>query len=144
MAKKLKSIDKPKDAGPVGEVSEYAKQIWLAGLGAFNRAQEEGGKLFDSLVEQGREIEARNRQFAEEQVETVSKSMRSHATSAFDRLEHVFQDRVARALRQLGVPTNDDVQELSRRVEALNASLQELLAQEKRQLPDTDKSGSGE
>ena len=35
---------------------KYTQQIWLAGLGAFSRAEEEGTKLFDSLVKVGEEL----------------------------------------------------------------------------------------
>ena len=31
-------------------LSESAQQIWLAGVGAFSRAQAEGTKLFEGLV----------------------------------------------------------------------------------------------
>ena len=31
-------------------------QIWLAGLGAFSRAQQEGTKLFETLVKQGEQL----------------------------------------------------------------------------------------
>ena len=127
MAKKLQGLKSQNtDIG----VAEYTRQIWLAGLGAFVKAQDEGGKLFDVLVAHGKEIEERGKKTAGDKAEEVSSTVKNRAAEAFDKLERVFQDRVARALNRLGVPTNDDVRELSRRVETLNASIQDLLKEE--------------
>ena len=106
-----------------------ANQIWLAGLGAFVMTQEEGNKLFEALVKEGEEVEARTLKAADEMVEDMKGKMeevRGKATEKLDKLEQAFQDRVARALGQLGVPTNDDIQALSKRVEALSESIQGL------------------
>jgi hypothetical protein len=51
----------------------------------------------------------------------------SKATETWDKLEQVFQDRVARALNALGVPSNKDVADLNKRIEELNKSVNELL-----------------
>ena len=40
-----------------------------------------------------------------------------------DRLEHLFEDRVARALKSLGLPTAQEVAELQDRVAVLEAAL---------------------
>ena len=61
MVKKLtKMADKKKrppaglfDSALAGTVKESAQQIWLAGLGAFAKAQEEGSKVFEALVKEG-------------------------------------------------------------------------------------------
>jgi poly(hydroxyalkanoate) granule-associated protein len=109
---------------------DSARQIWLAGLGAFSKAEEEGGKLFESLVKEGEEVEARTRKTAEEKVEEVKgkmKEVKDKVSDTWDDLEQVFEDRVARVLNRLGVPTNDDVQELSKRVEELHESVKVLI-----------------
>lgn len=114
-------------------VKDSAQQIWLAGLGAFAKAQEEGNKVFDALVKEGKGIQKRTRAIAEEKfgvvtghVGRVAGDVSKQATQSWDRLEQVFEERVARALNRLGVPTNADVQELIARVEKLNASVQAL------------------
>ncbi len=123
MAKKLKGLkEKQLSQG----VMDSAHQIWLAGLGAFAKTQEEGGKFFDSLVKEGREIENRSKQAANDTVQDI----KGKASGTLDRLEQVFEDRVSRALGRLGVPTNDDIQALSKRVEELTESV-EALAQAK-------------
>lgn len=123
MAKKLKAL-----AGAVVDnqfaatVKESAQQIWLAGLGAFAKAQEEGNKVFDALVKEGESIQTRSRKVADEKIAEVA----GKAAGTWDRLETVFEDRVARALGSLGVPTKKDIDKLSKRVAELTAVVAEL------------------
>ena len=60
---------------------KYTKQIWLAGLGAFSRAEEEGNKLFDSLVQVGEELESKTTEIADQTVEKVSEKARAKVTA---------------------------------------------------------------
>jgi poly(hydroxyalkanoate) granule-associated protein len=99
-----------------------AHQIWLAGLGAVAKAEKEGSKFFDSLVEEGEKVEAGIKEVAERKVE----GMRDKAADTWNKLEEVFQRRVARALKRLGVPTKDDIQSLYRQVEELRQNIEEL------------------
>ena len=111
-------------------LSESAQQIWLAGVGAFSRAQAEGTKLFDALIKEGMTLEQTARRFAGGQAEVVRDVVgskvgqaRERAVDTWDRLEKVFEDRVQRALVKLGVPGREDLADLSRRVDALTAEL---------------------
>jgi len=111
-------------------LSESAQQIWLAGVGAFGRAQAEGTKLFEGLVKEGLNLEQTARKFADARthvvrdvVENRVDQARGRATDTWDRLEKVFEDRVQRALTRLGVPGRDDLADLSDRVEDLTAEL---------------------
>lgn len=123
MGKKLKAL-----AGGLTEnqlamtVKDSAQQIWLAGLGAFAKAQEEGGKVFDALVKEGETIQARTRKMTDEKIAVVA----GKAAGTWDRLEQVFEDRVARALGSLGVPSKKDIDKLSKRVVELTAVVQGL------------------
>ena len=103
-------------------VKESAHQIWLAGLGAFSKAQEEGSKVFDALVKEGETIQKQTRKVADEKMANVA----SKAAGTWDRLEQVFEDRVARSLSSLGVPTKKDIDKLSKRVAELTAVVQKL------------------
>jgi poly(hydroxyalkanoate) granule-associated protein len=103
-------------------VRESAQQIWLAGLGAYAKAQEEGGKVFEALVKEGESIQKKTRQAADEKIAVVT----TKATGTWDRLEQVFEDRVARALSSLGVPSKKDIDKLSKRVAELTSVVQEL------------------
>ena len=123
MGKKLKAL-----AGGLTEnqlamtVKDSAQQIWLAGLGAFAKAQEEGGKVFEALVKEGETIQARTRKLTDEKIAVVA----GKAAGTWDRLEQVFEDRVARALGSLGVPSKKDIDKLSKRVVELTAVVQGL------------------
>ena len=107
---------------------ESAQQIWMAGVGAFTRAQGEGSKLFEALVKEGMNIEKTTRKLAGGRVDAVRDAMedrvgavRGRASDTWDRLEKVFEDRVQRALVRLGIPGQEDLAELTARVDALSA-----------------------
>mgnify|MGYP001328592774 CR=1 FL=1 len=117
------------EAPAVANIRESANRIWLAGLGAFAKTQEESEKLFQALVKEGEGVEKRAKQAAEAQFEEAKGKVvefRGKANEQFDRLEELFQERVAQVLHRLGVPTQDDIQELTKRVEALNESVMAL------------------
>jgi poly(hydroxyalkanoate) granule-associated protein len=99
-------------------ISGSAHQVWLAGIGAYARAQHEGSRLFENLADLGDRID----QQARDRVNGV----RSSANDTWDRLESAFVDRVARALNALQIPTARDVHELNRRVEALSRAVERL------------------
>lgn len=109
---------------------ESAQQIWMAGVGAFTRAQGEGSKLFEALVAEGMNIEKTTRKLATGKVDAVRDAMegrvgvvRGRASDTWDRLEKVFEDRVQRALNRLGIPGREELAELISRVDALTAQL---------------------
>ena len=111
-------------------ITESAQQIWLAGMGAFNRAQAEGGKLFESLVRDGLSLEQTARKFTGARADMVRDAVegtvgqaRERAADTWDKLEKVFEDRVQRALVKLGVPGRDDLNALTHRVERLTEEL---------------------
>ena len=115
-------------------VLESSRQIWLAGLGAFSKAQAGGMKVFETLVQQGEGLEKRTRHVAAETAAAARGAARAKAREVsamaggtWDKLEQVFEDRVARALGKLGVYTQSDVEKLSERVDALADSVNELL-----------------
>src|SRR5688500_8502020 len=130
-AAKGKPSAAPKSAeGLPRSIMDSAQQIWLAGMGAFGRAQEEGTKLFETLVREGSTLESKTRRMAtggvgamRDAVETKVGAVKERAADTWDRLEKVFEDRVQRALTRLGVPGRDDLRELSARVDTLNAEL---------------------
>ena len=114
-------------------IVDSAQQIWMAGIGAFNRAQGEGSKLFEALVREGMSLEHTTRKLATGRVDAVRDAVedrvgvvRERAVDTWDRLEKVFEDRVQRALNRLGVPAREDLAELNGRVEELNAQLRRL------------------
>ena len=123
-----KSKATSKSASPLsGAIKDSAQQIWLAGLGAFSKAQAEGGKAFDTLVKEGLSIQRKTQAVAEERiaeatnrVSDMATDISSKATGKWDKLENIFEDRVAKALNKLGVPSARDVEALIERIDALS------------------------
>jgi len=114
-------------------VMDSAQQIWLAGLGAFVKAQAEGGKLFESLVKEGAALDAKTRKFTDAKVseargnvEATLGQVRERSQETWDKLEKVFEDRVSRALNRLGAPGRDEVHKLTLRVEELSREIRKL------------------
>ncbi|WP_048438202.1 phasin family protein [Caenimonas sp. SL110] len=125
-----------KDAAHLsGTVKESAQQIWLAGLGAFAKAQEEGGKVFEALVKEGTSIQRKTQAAAEEKISEATNRMANMATDIsskasgqWDKLETIFEDRVSKALNKLGVPSAKDIDVLIARIDELNASVAKMSA----------------
>ena|SRR5688572_804218 len=118
-----------------GTVKESAQQIWLAGLGAFAKAQEEGSKVFDSLVKEGMSIQRKTQAAAEEKISeatnrmaTMATDISSKASGQWDKLENIFEDRVSKALNKLGVPSAKDIEVLIARIDELNRNVSKLSA----------------
>ena len=114
-------------------LGESAQQVWLAGVGAFGRAQAEGTKLFENLVKEGLSLEQITRKVAGGKVDAVRDVVenkvgqaRERASDTWDRLEKVFEERVQRALRRLEVPSREDLSTLIDRVDSLNGELRKL------------------
>lgn len=141
MVKKLKSISAKKTTSAAGllegqlanSVKDSAQQIWLAGMGAFSKAQEEGGKVFDALVKEGMSLQKKTQGMAEEKIGEVTGKMSAMAGSVtakagqnWDKLEAIFEQRTAKALSKLGVPTAKDVDALVKRVDALATQVAKL------------------
>jgi poly(hydroxyalkanoate) granule-associated protein len=108
------------------KVRESANQIWLAGLGAFSKAQQEGAKTFEALVAEGEKVQERTKDAADERMAEV----REKATETWNKLDKVFEDRVGRALHALNVPTRKDIDVLSRRVHELTAITKKMSEEE--------------
>lgn len=114
-------------------IRDSAQQIWLAGLGAFSRAQDEGSKVFETLAREGLDIQRRTRAATGERLGSVGEKMSRaaggfsrQATQSWDRLEQGFEDRVLRALARMGVPSSREIDELVARVDTLNEAVQSL------------------
>src|SRR5450830_612931 len=127
MVKKLKGLTEDKEVASA--VCSSAQQIGQAGLGAFAKAQEEGGRVFSKLVKEGTEFQKR----AEDKVADVSDSVGKladgvgkQASGSWDKLEQVFEERVARALATIGVPMQNDIAALHAKIDALSLQVAAL------------------
>lgn len=135
MVKKLHKTEagKTHDADLAGSVKDSAQQIWQAGLGAFAKAQAEGTRAFEALVKEGVGLQRKTQAAAEERITEATSRMTSMATDItskasghWDKLENIFEERVAKALNKLGVPSAKDVNALIARIDELNLAVQKL------------------
>jgi poly(hydroxyalkanoate) granule-associated protein len=120
--------DKNPDNDPqlAAKIKDSARQIWLAGLGAYTKAEEDTGRFFDRLVQEGEQLESKTRGVVEKQIKSVEDrvgGVRERATGTWDKLEHLFDERVSGALRRLGIRRKEDIDELERRIDALENEL---------------------
>ena len=145
MAKKSKTLEKAEDKQLASAVRTSAQQIWQAGLGAFAKAQEEGGRVFSKLVKEGTDLQKRTQKLAENKAAGVTDTVTKMADDAgkqapgsWDKLEQVFEDRVARALSSIGVPTRSDVEALTRRIEQLSNAIAQLSGKFASESPKVD------
>ena len=114
------------------QMKQSAQQIWQAGLGAFAKAQQEGGKMYESLVKEGSKLQETTLQAQAKVAEAAAKAsamasdMGQRASGQFDRLEGIFEERVAKALHSMGLPNAQDMADLQARVDALEAEVKAL------------------
>ena len=130
MVKKLQDIA---DSELASSVRASAQQIWLAGMGAFAKAQQEGSKVFEALVKEGATLQKKTQSTAEERFGDVASKMtalagdmQSRAGQQWDKLESIFEERVSKALGRLGVPANKELEALRQRVDQLTAQVAKL------------------
>lgn len=135
MVTKLKKKTAPPtdDARLADSVKDSAQQIWQAGLGAFAKAQAEGTRAFEALVKEGTTLQRKTQAAAEEKITEATSRMSNMATDIsskasghWDKLENIFEERVAKALNKLGVPSAKDISALIARIDELNLSVQKL------------------
>ena len=138
MVKKLKAMADKKAASPAGlldnalaqTIKESAQQIWLAGMGAFAKAQADGSQAFEKLIKDGVTLQKKTQGMAEEKLGEVTGKMTAMAGEVtakagqhWDKLESIFEQRTAKAMGRLGVPSAKDMAALSARIDKLEAAL---------------------
>ncbi len=138
MVKKLHKSETADNSKATGEqlkssVKDSAQQIWQAGLGAFAKAQAEGTRAFEALVKEGSLLQRKTQTAAEEKMSEATSKMSnmasdisSRASGHWDKLETIFEDRVAKALGKLGVPSAQDVNALKDRIHTLDKTVERL------------------
>lgn len=119
-------------------LGESAQHVWWAGLGALQRAQAEGSRLFDTLVQEGAEVERDGRQRAETRAESVREEVearfdqaRDSAASGWNRIERAFDERLRNALRRLDVPEREELDALRKQVQSLRSQVSKLQASQR-------------
>lgn len=135
-----------KDNGWVGEIENYSRQIWLAGLGAYAKVGKEGVKLFENLIKDGEVAEKAAKSEIDKQVGSIkgkaSKSKKDSVAAAqskvdkargrvsgrWNELEEAFDKRLNSAVSRLGVPSRDEVKALNSKVDELTRMISKMTA----------------
>ncbi|MCU1717854.1 phasin family protein [Pseudomonas sp. 5P_3.1_Bac2] len=121
-------------------VKGYARSVWLAGLGAYVKVGQEGLGYFKSLVKSGegienqgkklfdKQLEAANEQLGSVKVSLVSNvdNVKNQVENKLEKLEKAFDNRVASALNRIGIPSKQDVETLSAKLDVLSALLEHV------------------
>ena len=129
MSGKLKELagESSENGQLIAGIRDSANQIWLAGLGAFAKAQKEGTKFFNGLVEEGEEVQKQAKKSAGEAYDDIkARASKSWDKLSWTEIEKVFEDRVGKVLHTLSVPTRKDLDTLSHRVAELTAVTKKL------------------
>jgi poly(hydroxyalkanoate) granule-associated protein len=133
-----KKVEAEEKATRLADVKVYARKIWLAGLGAYAKAGQEGSEYFKELIKTGETVEKQGKQLVSEQVDaansqidSVKNSVSSNVSSVrnkvdvqLDKIEKAFDARVASGLNRIGIPSKQDVEALSAKLDALSALLE--------------------
>ncbi len=111
------------------DLIDSVRKVWLAGLGALAVAEEEGSKIFKTLVEKGEELEKKTSDSLSKVKETFESVAEKTVGSAKETVEKVtgsFDEKVAEVLHKLGVPTREEIATLTKRVEELTKAVDKL------------------
>ncbi|MBL4774188.1 MAG: phasin family protein [Alcanivoracaceae bacterium] len=127
--KKTESTTSTQKANVAENIMGSANEIWLAGLGAFAKAQQEGVKIFNKLVDEGKDVEKvikKSSKTASKEVKSTVDKVKGKASKSWDKLENIFESRVEKALQKLDVPTSAEISTLLAKVEALATEVSRL------------------
>jgi len=116
-----------------GNLKDSAQQLWQAGQEALAKAQGGRDRVLGTLMKEGANLQRKTQAAAEERlgemagkVTAMAGDVGSKANAQWDKLETIFEERTARAMSRLGVPTAKDVAALAERVDALAAAVAKL------------------
>ncbi|WP_373184376.1 phasin family protein [Halopseudomonas sp.] len=137
MAKSTAKKVEENTASVTGDMKNYAHQIWLAGLGAYAKAGKEGADYFKKLVNEGEAVEKQGKELVSSQIESATsrvntkvESLRerfqTRTGSSLNKVEEVFDERVASALGRMGIPSKKDVDQLSAKLDDLTAAIKSM------------------
>ena len=107
------------------DIMESAHKVWLAGLGAVAMAEKEGGKFFTNLMEQGEKLESKSKKQVEKAKGTVA-GVKTVAESYWETLGRTLDDQMTAVIHRIGVPTKDEIETLTKKVEDLTVAVDNL------------------
>ena len=110
-------------------IADKAREIWLAGLGALSAVEEEGSKFYNNLVDRGAEFEKRGKKQVDSIYKDINdrfKDLEKRITDTYGKAEDKVEDNMAHLVKKMGVPSREEVKDLSSKVEKLMKKVDEL------------------
>lgn len=101
-----------------------AHNAWWASLGLIAVARDAGSQVFNALVEEGKSWEQAERKRREEQASQVRQW--AEERDAVEVVEERVRTEVNNALRRVGVPHRDDIEDLREQIDALSDRLERI------------------
>lgn len=130
-----KKVD-AEQATALSEVKLYARKIWLAGLGAYSKAGQEGAEYVKDLIKTGEEVEKKGKKIVDKQLDAANSEIdtikedvngvKGKFEVQLHKVEKAFDHRVARALNRFGIASKHDVETLSAKLDGLTALLERV------------------
>jgi polyhydroxyalkanoate synthesis regulator phasin len=131
MIENLNTVIKQLKTSEFGKVTRKSAQAILkANMTAWNTTRDELGKVVSFAVKQGQQMSERSRARTEEMVGGLSDVANERVT----KVEKRFQEGVTKVIHEIGLPTADEVQKLSRKVDRLSKEVK-VKATAKRSTP---------
>ena len=119
-------------ASEVGKATRKSAQvIWKANMNAWTTTRDELNKVVTLAFKQGEKFTRRSRARTEEVVENLSDA----ANERVEKVEKRFQKGVNKVIHDIGLPTADEVEKLSRKVDRLSKEVQSKSAPKRRAAP---------
>lgn len=107
-------------------ITDSAHKIWLAGLGAFAKAQAEGTRAFEQLMREGAALEQQTRKYTKDRLdemrdrfETTTERLRKTGQSSMERMQSLIDERIARTVERMAVPTRNELDRLANQMAEL-------------------------
>jgi len=107
------------------DIMDSAHKVWLAGLGAVSVAEQKGGEFFQELIDKGQKLETRSKKEMEKAKGTMS-GVKTVAESYWETFGRTLDDKMTSVIHRIGVPTKDEIETLTKKVEDLTASIDKL------------------
>ncbi|MGE5569714.1 MAG: phasin family protein [Rhodospirillales bacterium] len=115
---------------------DVLRHVWWAGLGLAAVAGEQTGRVFDALVERGKQVEPtvveqgkKAGQEVSEKVNDVGEKLKAfldRVGRSAGAAEAAIDERAAAALERMGFPKKADLDALTAKIDALTARLEEM------------------
>lgn len=106
------------------EAEDFARKIWLAGLGAYGKSIDEAQGQYEKLTTDATKVF--------EELVTKGESFESDAKEKFKETTTEVENRVAEVRKKLGLDSDDadqKIEELSAKVDALTEAVAKLAAE---------------